>query len=220
MNSTRMRSFVRCFALAFATVLAGCQSLPPQPPMDLSEPGWTIRQGQAVWRAKRGAEGVAGDLLVAMHWNGRNVVQFTKPPMPLVAAQSDTNSWQVQFLAQKKTCSGRGQPPERVLWLQLPISLATFVASRPETDWSITRDRGGAWQFTNEVTGESLDGFLTTTRLPPRHRVMPGEHPLKVARRYGITMEALRSVNPGPDATWFQVNAEINLPQPAATPQP
>ena len=200
--------------------MAGCQSLPPQPPMDLSEPGWTIRQGQAVWKTKPGAEGIAGDLLLAMHWNGRNVVQFTKPPLPLVAAQSDTNHWQIQFFAQKKSYSGRGRPPERVLWLQLAENLATFLSARKDTDWSITRLDGGSWQFTNNVSGESLDGFLSTTKLPPRHRVQPGDHLLKVARRYGITVEALRAVNPGTDATWFQINAEINLPQPAATPQP
>ena len=220
MNSTRMRFIARCYAMAFATALAGCQSLPPQPAMDLSEPGWTIRQGQAVWKTRPGAEGVAGDLLVAMHWNGRNVVQFTKPPLPLVAAQSDTNFWQIQYFAQKKKYSGRGQPPERILWLQLPENLATFVSARKDTDWSITRQSGGAWQLTNDLNGESLDGFLTTTKLPPRHRVQPGEHLLKVARRYGVTVEGLRAINPGPDAAWFQVNAEINLPQPAAMPKP
>jgi LysM repeat protein len=215
-----MRSIARFLAAVSTIALAGCQSLPPQPPMDLSEPGWTIRQGQAVWKTKPGAEGIAGDLLVAMHWNGRNVVQFTKPPMPFVAAQSDTNHWQIQYLARKKNYSGRGQAPDRILWLQLPDNLATAVAVRRDTDWSISRQRGGTWQFTNMASGESLDGFLVTTKLPPRHRVMPGEHPLKIARRYGITMEALRAVNPGPDAAWFQINAEINLPQPAATPQP
>jgi hypothetical protein len=215
-----MCSIVRCLALIFVAVLAGCRSLPPQPPMDLSEPGWTIRQGQAVWKTRRGGEGVAGDLLVAMHWNGRNVVQFIKPPLPFVAAQSDTNHWQVQFFAQNKTYSGTGRPPERIVWLQLPENLATFVAARRDTDWSITRNRGGTWQFTNHVSGESLDGFLTTTKLPPRHRVQPGDQLLKVARRYGVTMEALRAVNPGPDVTWFQIGAVINLPQPAATPQP
>ena len=219
MNPIR-QSFIARFPVLALAALAGCQSLPPQPPMDLSEPGWTIRQGQAVWTAKPGAEGVAGDLLVAMHWNGRNVVQFTKPPLPLVAAQSSTNHWQIQYFAQDKTYSGRGRPPERILWLQLPDNLAMFISERKDTDWSITRHRGGSWQFTNNVSGESLDGFLATTRLPPRHRVQPGEHLLKVARRYGTTMEALRAANRGPDSTWFRVGAEINLPQPAVSPQP
>jgi len=220
MNSTRMRSVARCLALALTAAFAGCQTSPPQPPMDLSEPGWTIRQGQAVWKAKPGVEGVAGDLLVAMHWNGRNVVQFTKPPLPFVTAQNDTNHWQIQYFAQKKNYSGRGQAPDGMLWLQLPENLAASVSTRRDTDWSITRKRGGSWQLTNTVSGESLDGFLATTKLPPRHRVQPGDHLLKVARRYGVTVEALRAVNPGTDSTWFQINAEINLPQPAATPQP
>ena len=43
----------------------------------------------------------------------RSVVQFQKPPLPLVAAQSDTNYWQIQYFAQEKTYSGRGLPPER-----------------------------------------------------------------------------------------------------------
>jgi hypothetical protein len=221
MNSTCQRSIARCLALiTVAVIVGGCRSIPPQPPMDLSEAGWTIRQGQAVWKPKPGAEGIAGDLLVAMHWNGRNVVQFTKPPLPLVAAQSDTNYWQIQYFAQDKSYSGRGLPPERILWFQLPDSLAHFVSSQRETDWSITRNRGGSWEFTNNVSGESLDGFLATTKLPPRHRVHRTDHVMRVARRYGITVEALRAANPGPDSTWFQVGAEINLPQPATTPQP
>jgi hypothetical protein len=218
MNSTCIRSVVRGFVLACVGLLAGCRSLPPQPPADLSEPGWTIRQGQAVWKTNPGAEGVAGDLLVAMHWNGRNVVQFTKPPLPLVNAQSDTNHWQIQYFAQNKTYSGRGRPPERILWLQLPENLATFLSARRDTDWSITRLQGGAWEFTNNVSGESLDGFLATTKMPPRHRVQPEEHILKVARRYGITVEALRRANPGPESNWFKVGAEINLPPSAAPP--
>jgi hypothetical protein len=188
--------------------------------MDLSEAGWTVRQGQAVWKTTPGAEGIAGDLLVAMHWNGRTVVQFDKPPLPLVAAHSSTNHWQIQYFAQRKTYSGRGRPPERILWLQLPDNVATFLSDRQDTDWSITRERGGSWLLTNDVSGETLEGFLHTTRLPPRHRIQPGEHLLKVARRYGVSVEALRAANPGPDPTWFQVGAEINLPQPAATPQP
>ena len=182
--------------------------------MDLSERGWTIRQGQAVWKAKPDGADIAGDLLVAMHWNGRSVVQFTKPPLPFVAAQRDTNSWQIQFFAQNKTYSGRGRPPERIVWLQLPDNL---VGQQPDSDWTLIRSHGGAWSFTNHLSGESLNGFLNTTTLPPAHRVQPGEHLLKVARRYGVTMEAIRAVNPGRETEWFRVGGEIRLP--AVTPQ-
>src|SRR6266545_4153823 len=80
-----------------AAALTGCQTAPPAPPVNLSEPGWVIRQGQAVWRPKPRETDVAGDLLVAMHRDGRSVVQFTKPPLSLAVAQRDTNSWRVQL---------------------------------------------------------------------------------------------------------------------------
>jgi hypothetical protein len=214
MNLIRWCSIARLFALVSAAAFGGCRSLPPQPPLDLSEPGWTIRQGQAVWKAKPATEGIAGDLLVALHWNGRSVVQFTKPPLPLVAAQRDTNYWQIQFFAQSKAYSGRGRPPERLLWLQLPEHLVSVVAATVDTDWSFSRERGSSWQFTNHLSGESLDGFLVTTRLPPRHRIQPDEQLLKVARRYGVTLEALRAVNPGAESAWFRIGAEMNLPPP------
>lgn len=220
MNLIRLRPVARFLALVAVVASGGCRSLPPQPPMDLSEPGWTIRQGQAVWKPKPGTEGIAGDLLVALHWNGRHVVQFTKPPLPLVAAQGDTNHWQIQFFSQSKSYSGAGRPPERLLWLQLPEHLVSVVAARKDTDWSFSRDRNGSWQFTNHLSGESLDGFLVTTKLPPRHRVQPGEYLLTVSRRYGVTLEALRAVNPGPESSWFRIGAEMKLPPPPAPGPP
>src|SRR5688572_25724539 len=87
------------FGLAMV-LFSGCRTLPPAPQVNLSEPGWVIRQGQAVWSPKPGETDVAGDLLVAMHRDGRSMVQFTKPPLPFVVAQRDTNSWHVQFFAQ------------------------------------------------------------------------------------------------------------------------
>lgn len=185
--------------------------------MDLSEPGWVIRQGQAVWKHKPTEAGIAGDLLVALHVDGRSVVQFTKPPLPFVAAQRNTNSWQIQFFAQNKTYSGQGRPPERFGWLQLPDNL---MASQPDSDWVLSRDRSGAWQFTNNLSGETLEGFLTTASLPKKHRIQEGEHLLRIARRYGVTMNAIRAANPGRESEWFRVGNEINLPPPAAPPQP
>jgi hypothetical protein len=137
-----------------------------------------------------------------------------------VAAQRDTNHWQIQFFAQSKTYAGRGRPPERLLWLQLPEHLVSVVAARMDTDWSFSREPNNSWQFTNHVSGESLEGFLSTTRLPPRHRVQPDEHLLNVARRYGVTLEALRAANPGPESAWFRIGTEINLPQLPASGTP
>src|SRR5262245_20033091 len=104
-------------------LMAACRSLPPLPPANFSEPGWTVRQGQAVWRAHGHSPELAGELLVASHRDGRTLVQFTKGPLPFVVAQTTTNSWQVDFVPKNKTCSGRGRPPARVIWLHLARSL-------------------------------------------------------------------------------------------------
>ena len=200
------------------TTLAGCSSLPPQPAMDLTEPGWVIREGQAAWLPKPDATAIRGSLRVAMHWNGRSVVQFNTSTGLLVSAQSTTNEWQVQFAAQNKLVAGRGKASQKYVWLQLPEGL--LGNSAEETDWIMTRDRGVPWSFKNDLTGETLEGLLKTTRSPAKHRVQPGEHIIRVVRRYGLTVEALRAVNPGPDLNWFRIGNEINLPEVAPTPSP
>src|SRR5688572_29399594 len=96
-SRSSLRQFWICALIP--AILTGCRSLPTQPPMNLGEPGWTIRQGQAAWRPKSDAPDIAGDLLVAMHVDGRSQVQFTKPPLPFVVAQRHANSWQIQFFA-------------------------------------------------------------------------------------------------------------------------
>ena len=205
--------------LVLATIvlatLAGCSSLPPQPPMNLAEPGWVVREGLAVWQPKPEAAAIRGSLRVAMHWNGRSVVQFNTSTGLLVSAQSTTNAWQVQLAAQNKLVTGRGKASQQYVWLQLPEGL--LGNSAEETDWIMTRERGGPWSFKNDLTGETLEGSLKTTRSPAKHRVQSGEHIIRVVRRYGITVEALRAVNPGRDLDWFRIGNEINLPAVAAS---
>src|SRR5256885_14903702 len=71
-----------------ANAFVGCQSASTSlPPVNLSEPGWTIRQGQAVWRPNRGPLEIAGELLVATRSDGCSVVQFTKTPLPFLVAR-------------------------------------------------------------------------------------------------------------------------------------
>jgi len=50
--------------LTLATV-AACRTAPPLPPVNLSDPRWTLQQGQAVWRSQLNAPEIAGELLVA-----------------------------------------------------------------------------------------------------------------------------------------------------------
>src|SRR5215472_9998651 len=75
--------FISAFCLGLFLV-SGCRTA-PLPPSNLNEPGWTVRQGQAVWHTPKGQE-IAGDVLVATKGPVRSVVQFTKTPFTLVIA--------------------------------------------------------------------------------------------------------------------------------------
>lgn len=136
---------------------AGCRSLPTQPPMNFSGPGWKVQQGQAVWKRDAKSAGVAGDLLVAMHPDGQRVVQFTKTPLPFLVAQRTTNWWQVQIIPRNKTYAGRGTPPARLIWLHLADTIAGNAA--PD-GFHFTTNSTDGWSFKRRATGESLEGFF------------------------------------------------------------
>ena len=135
----------------------GCQTIPTLPQVNLNEPGWTLRQGQVVWRRQKDAPEIAGELLVATNPDGRNFVQFTKTPLPFIVAQTTSNSWQIHIVPENKTYSGRGKPPTRLSWLYLPRCLA---GATPPRHWLWTLENDGTWQLKNGGTGESLEGYL------------------------------------------------------------
>lgn len=198
-----------------ALVLAGCVSRPLAPPMKLTEGDWVIRQGTATWTPRPGQPSVAGNLVIGMTVDGRALVQFSMPTNGTLAlAQFTTNYWQVQFPPQKKSSTGGRSLPDKFLWLQLPAGLLGNTAKA--TDWIFSRQRDQTFVFRHEVTGERLEGRLATTHLPTKHLVQPDEHIVRVARRYGFTVDALREVNPGPDILWFKPGNVINLPPPVA----
>lgn len=146
-----------CFFLLFIICVAGCQMFPKLPPANLSEPGWTIHQGQAIWQSQKNAPEIAGELLVATNLDGRTFVQFTKTPLPFLAAQSTTNSWQIHSIPDDKTFSGRGKPPARALWLWLPRCLGGGAPPKSITWQRLENDR---WRLENHRSGESLEGYL------------------------------------------------------------
>ncbi len=125
--------------------------------MDLKEPGWTVHQGQAVWRLPHHGREIAGDLLVATRPNGEAFVQFSKTPFPLVTARAQPNQWEADFPPQNKSYSGRGQPPQRLIWLYLPRMLA---GQAPPRNWSWQESPQG-WHLENRTTGESVDGYFS-----------------------------------------------------------
>src|SRR5205823_11461642 len=95
-----------------------------------SEPGWRVREGQAVWRVKRAAPEIAGEVLLATCADGRSFVQFTKTPFPFLIGQTTTNTWQAELPTQNRRYSGRGKPPKRLIWLYLPRLLSGAPASK------------------------------------------------------------------------------------------
>ena len=127
----------------------------PLPKVNLSEPGWDIRQGQAVWQPARKSPEIAGELLLATHANGSTFVQFTKTPFPFAIAQTTSNGWQIEFPPQNRRYTGPGKPPGRIVWFQLCNALTGKPLARGWT-WL---DSGTSWQLKNS-SGESLEGYL------------------------------------------------------------
>jgi hypothetical protein len=145
-------------ALMLLLVVAnGCLTFSrPLPAVNLTSAGWTVRQGQAVWKLPGGKRDIAGDVLVATGPSGDSFVQFSKTPFPLVIGQATANRWQVEFPPQNKRYSAPGSPPKRLIWLHLPRVLAGKPAPHGWT-WSISDNN---WRLANPANGEALEGFF------------------------------------------------------------
>jgi len=187
----------------------GCRSLPVPGPVDLAKPGWTVRQGQALWRGSGQSAEVAGDLLVATHQDGRSYVQFSKIPFPIITAQSSLRAWQIHFSARNQTRSGNGSPPSRWLWFQLPKCLSLRP---PEAPWQFSKVNPENWRLENLLTEELLQGYLATTRRPSRHRVVAGESWRQIAAYYGLSEAALHQANPDLNSRKPQIGQWLLLP--------
>lgn len=163
-SGKRFRRFTnRIFASLLTGLLLipaiGCRTVPPLAPVNLNEPGWTVRQGQAVWKRQRQAPEIAGEILLATGPNGRAFVQFTKNPFPLMIAQSTAETWQVEAPMENKRYSGRGKPPARLIFLWLPRALAGQTLPR---EWKWQQLQNNGWRLKNEATGEWLEVYFTS----------------------------------------------------------
>lgn len=142
-----------------ALVSAGCMtSSAPLPPVNLAEPGWTLRQGQALWRIRADAPELAGEVLSATHADGRALLQFTKTPLPFVSVQLATNGvWQVDFIPQQTRYTGQGRPFPRLIWAHLARALSGQPLPSPI---EFTRPENHGWRLLNRDSGESITGFF------------------------------------------------------------
>jgi len=147
--------FSLMFGFLFLAILCGCLTLPPLPKADLSQPGWNIRQGEAVWKPDRESPEIAGEILLATRADGSSFVQFIKTPFPFAITQTTSNKWQAEFPPQNKRFTAPGKPPARIIWFQLVNALTDKPLARGWT-W---HDSGTNWLLKSS-SGESLEGYL------------------------------------------------------------
>src|SRR6185503_1500967 len=150
LNSRYLSQLHWLFWLVSVLGCGACRTL-PLAPANLSEPGWTIREVQAVWRPKTEAPEIAGELLVAIHRNGETFLQFAKSPLPLVVARTTTNRWQIEFITDHREFSGHGQPPPRFGWLHLARCVA---GTAPPAKWHWENFPDARWRLENWSSGE------------------------------------------------------------------
>ncbi len=146
----------RLTAAVFAAALVGCATMAPLPSANLEEPGWTVRQGQALLK-EPGKPEIAGEIMVATRNDGEALVQLTKNPFPLVTARSTPHGWQVQSHTDNKFYSGHGKPPNRIIFLHVPRMLAGESAPK---GWSYQKLAEGGYRIENSGRGESLEIYF------------------------------------------------------------
>jgi hypothetical protein len=146
--------------LLLAVVLtgAGCMTSMSKSLFTASGPGWTVQEGQALWRPGSKYPELAGEIVMARHEDGRCGIQFAKTTLPVVLAQTTGTNWLIQFPPQQLSFGGRGAPPRRFTWLYLHDALAGRELPK---NFNFQRKPDGGWRLENARTGETLEGFLT-----------------------------------------------------------
>jgi len=150
----KLHGHIFWFLLIFCgscTYLSGAGE--PLPPVDLSQPGWRVWTGQAVWTTGDKGPTLAGYLLVAEQGKGELVVNFTKIVVPLFTARVSAGRWWLDFIERDRSYSGKGRPPARFVWFRAADIL------RGENNipgWEIRRDAADEVSIMNPSTGEQL----------------------------------------------------------------
>lgn len=157
-NARRSIQFVirHSSLVILALLLCSCRTTPDLPPVNLSEPGWTQRQGQAVWRRERDKPEFAGELLLATRGD-RVMLQLTKNPLPFVNVQSRGAQWELKYIQQRRFHHGDGVPDADQIWVHLARALNGTKPPAPLV-FQFTAQHG--FKLENPKTGETVSGFL------------------------------------------------------------
>jgi hypothetical protein len=149
--------FSSSIAVWLLLAVGGCATLRhPLPPVNLSEPGWILRQGQAIWKLPAGRPDVAGEVLLATRLEGKAYIQFSKTPFTMVVGQVTPEGWEVEFPPQNKRYAAPGTPPKRLIWLHFARVLS---GKSPPKDWKWT-DSDGNFRLENPANGEAIEGYF------------------------------------------------------------
>lgn len=145
---------LRTAAVLLLGLACGCAA-PRIAPVDLSEPGWTVRESAAVWHPPGGRPELAGELLVASHRDGRLLVQFSKQSLPVVTATATPEGWSIGTPLRRTPLGGRGRPTDRVPWFQFR-SVPPGPPASPR--WRLAEAPPGMWRLEAARGGESVEG--------------------------------------------------------------
>lgn len=139
------------FVLLF---IAGCAT--PQPPADLSAPGWKVQQGQAIWKPEDGKTEITGDVVLSTHPTGGAYVQFSKA-MPILSGRISSSGWEFEATPEGKRYSGGGKPPNRIIWLQM---LRALEGREISERWTVAHTSDDFISLEDHHTGERLQVHL------------------------------------------------------------
>lgn len=133
--------------------LTGCMG-PHLSPIDLREPGWLVTESQVVWRPRRDAPELVGELMVATNPDGRRLVQLSKQSLPLITAQESVQGWNLSSTLRRGRFGGPLPATDRVPWFQFSTLPPTPPAS---FRWNLERHTNGWWRLSNLKTGERVE---------------------------------------------------------------
>lgn len=143
------------FASAALLLLAACGTTREGSldPLDTSAPGWSVRQGQALWQPAGKSPEIAGDVVISSHPSAGSYVQFSKT-LPILSGRIGPSGWQFETIPENKHYSGRGQPPRRIVWLQL---LRAMEGQEISDRWSVARPSDNFIALEDTHRGERLE---------------------------------------------------------------
>ena len=133
--------------------LFGCSRVVSLPEVDLDNPGWTVWEGQVLWKPRADRESLAGDLIVARNADGDVLVSLSKSPFPIFTAQTSGMLWRIDFIDKGRSYTGFGRPPSKFIWFRLP---ALIDGASPPKNWEVRKAADGGWTISNRKTGETI----------------------------------------------------------------